>query len=95
MEGNVFPTLFKALKGYRIIIELKNNVVMKGIVQHTDNFLNIKLGDVEILNADAFPQMPRVSSAFIRGSAVGCVHLPPDGVDLPKMRAICRAQKPS
>jgi U6 snRNA-associated Sm-like protein LSm2 len=95
MSSQVFQGMFKSLKGHKVIVELKNEVVLKGILQHSDNYFNLKLMEVEVLDSESFPQLPRLSSAFVRGSAVKYVHLPPEDVKLDKIRALCRLPKPN
>jgi U6 snRNA-associated Sm-like protein LSm2 len=90
MSHGVFQTLFRDLLGHTVIVELKNDVVMKGILQASDDFLNLRLIEIEILNAATFPQLPKITQAFVRGSAVSCVHLPPDGVHLERVRGMSR-----
>jgi small nuclear ribonucleoprotein (snRNP)-like protein len=92
MSQGVFQVLFRALLANPVIVELKNGVVMKGILQSTDDFLNLRLTAIEVLNASSFPPLPPISQAFVRGSAVACVHIPPDAVDLEAVRAMSQKQ---
>ena len=86
MEGKtLFQSLFKSLQGQLVIVELKNNAVIKGELQFCDNYYNLKLVAAEVLNKAAFPQLPKISSVFIRGSSICYVHLPPEEVDLNKL----------
>jgi U6 snRNA-associated Sm-like protein LSm2 len=91
MTRDVFAQLFQDLIGNRVIIELKNDVIMKGILHSSDSFLNLRLVEIEVLNSPLFPQLPRITQAFVRGSSVTCVHLPPEEVDLARVRAMSRA----
>jgi U6 snRNA-associated Sm-like protein LSm2 len=91
MAGRVFQTMFRSLVGNKVIVELKNDFVMKGTLQSSDDCLNLLLVEVEVLNAASYPQLTRISEAFIRGSAVNVIHLPPDDIDLAKVRALSRA----
>ncbi len=38
-------------------VELKNDVSMTGILISVDQYLNIKLGDVKVVNPDRYPQL--------------------------------------
>jgi U6 snRNA-associated Sm-like protein LSm2 len=91
-KNSVFHRMFKQLIGNPVIIELKNQAIIKGILESSDNFLNMKLIDLELLNGESFPQLPRISSAFIRGSSIRYVHLPPQEINLEEIRAVSRAQ---
>lgn len=73
-----------------MIAELKNELVIKGTLLSSDNVMNVKLIDVEILNRAAFPHVPRVSSCIIRGSSVKYIHLPLEDVDLGRLTAMSR-----
>jgi small nuclear ribonucleoprotein (snRNP)-like protein len=84
--------MFRSLVGAKVIVELKNHLVMKGTLQSSDDYLNLLLVEVEVLNAGSFPQLNRISEAFVRGSAVNVVHLPPEDVDLAQVRALSRAE---
>ena len=81
----MFIDFFNTLKGNLVIIELKNNVVIKGKLQFVDNSFNIKLVDLKILNQNDFPQLPIVNSAIIRGSSIRYIHLPDEFVDKEKL----------
>lgn len=74
----------KKLQGYQIIVETKNDVVMKGTLQFCAQNFNIELRNVEILNPSDFPQLggSKFPKLLIRGSAVRYIHLPPKYVDL-------------
>jgi U6 snRNA-associated Sm-like protein LSm2 len=89
-KNAVFQRMFKKLIGNPVIVELKNQAIIKGILQSSDNFLNMKLIEVEVLNAESFPHLPRLSSAFVRGSSIRYVHLPPEEVNVDEIRAISR-----
>lgn len=84
-KQSLFQSFFKTLYGQTIIIELKNNVVMKGQIESCDLYFNTKLVDIEVLNRSAFPQLPKITSAFVRGSSIRYVHLPLEVVDLDKL----------
>ena len=84
-KQSLFQSFFKRLYGQTIIIELKNNVVMKGQIESCDFYFNIKLVDIDVLNHSAFPQLPKVTSALVRGSSIRYIHMPPEEVDLERL----------
>lgn len=81
----LFQQVFSSLRGNTVIVETKNNCIIKGTLQSVDKYLNLKLIEIEVINIKDFPQLPRVTSTFIRGSSVRYVHLPPESVDLKKL----------
>lgn len=85
---SLFEPFFKTLIGHKIIAELKNEVVIKGVLQSCDFYLNLSMIDVEVLNRKAFPQLGPIADTFIRGSSIRYIHLPPEDVDLPRLKAL-------
>ena len=82
----MFTKLFNKLKGFYIIIELKNNLVIKGKLFSCDQFHNIKLIEIQILNSQDFPHLNKITTILIRGSQIKYIHLPPDEIDLKKLK---------
>ena len=82
--------MFRDLIGHKVILELKNEVVMKGTLKSCDVYFNFELIDVEVLNHAAFPQLPIIDSTLVRGSAVHYVYLPPDEIDLAQLAEMSR-----
>eukprot|EP01135_Chromosphaera_perkinsii_P003519 Nk52_evm19s246 gene=Nk52_evmTU19s246 len=72
----IFYSFFKTLIGQQVTVELKNEVCITGELQSVDQFLNIKLNDIEIEDPEKFPHMIAVKNVFIRGSVVRYVRLP-------------------
>lgn len=61
---------------------MKNDVVLTGTLHSVDQYLNIKLTSVNIVNADRYPQLTNVlNNCFIRGSVVRYVQINPTDVD--------------
>ena len=89
----MFQRMFSGLVGHKIVVELKNQVVLKGTLEHCDNMMNFKLLDIEILYHAAFPQLPRLGSATIRGSAICYIYLPPNEVNLERLHQESRELK--
>lgn len=66
----LFFSFFKTLVGKEVAIELKNDVVITGILLSVDQYLNVKLNLITIVNKETYPQLAAMKNCFIRGSAV-------------------------
>jgi U6 snRNA-associated Sm-like protein LSm2 len=64
-----------------VTVELKNDISIRGTLKSVDQFLNIKLENVSVLEEMKYPHLSAVRSVFIRGSVVRYVHLPAASVD--------------
>ena len=42
----LFHSVFKTLEGKWVVVEMKNGVALRGVLQSTDQYLNIKLSEV-------------------------------------------------
>jgi U6 snRNA-associated Sm-like protein LSm2 len=67
--------------GKEIAVELKNDVVLTGTLHSVDQYLNIKLTNVSIVNENRYPQLTALKNCFIRGSVVRYVQINPSDVD--------------
>ena len=72
----LFYSLFKTLVGKEIVVELKNDLAIRGQLHSVDQYLNIKLLGVSVEDAANFPHLQSVKDCFIRGSVVRYVQLP-------------------
>ena len=77
----LFFSFFKTLVGKEIAVELKNDVVLTGILHSVDQYLNIKLTNVSVVNENRYPQLTALKNCFIRGSVVRYVQINPSDVD--------------
>lgn len=77
----LFFSFFKTLVGKEIAVELKNDVVLTGTLHSVDQYLNIKLTNVSVVNEDKYPQLVALKNCFIRGSVVRYVQINPSDVD--------------
>ncbi|KAJ3353661.1 U6 snRNA-associated Sm-like protein LSm2 [Entophlyctis luteolus] len=77
----LFYSFFKTLIGQPVVVELKNDLSIQGILVSVDQFLNIKLDDIRVTDEKRFPHMMCVKNCFIRGSVVRYVQLPAAAVD--------------
>ena len=66
----IFFSFFKTLVGKEVAIELKNDVVITGVLLSVDQYLNVKLKQVNVVNSESHPQLASMKNCFIRGSAV-------------------------
>ncbi|KAK0763186.1 hypothetical protein N5P37_004172, partial [Trichoderma harzianum] len=72
---------FKTLIDHEVTVELKNDIQLKGILKSVDQYLNIKLDDIQVVEELKYPHLSSVKNVFIRGSVVRYVHLPAASVD--------------
>mmetsp|Transcript_7445 Transcript_7445/g.18106 ORF Transcript_7445/g.18106 Transcript_7445/m.18106 type:complete len:98 (+) Transcript_7445:23-316(+) len=77
----LFYSFFKTLVGKEIVVELKNDLAIRGTLHSVDQFLNIKLLNVSVEDAENFPHMHSVRNCFIRGSVIRYVQLPSPEID--------------
>ncbi|ORY75984.1 U6 snRNA-associated Sm-like protein LSm2 [Leucosporidium creatinivorum] len=74
-------SVFKTLTDQEVTVELKNDLSIVGTLKSVDQFLNIKLDNIRVLDEDKHPHMIAVRNCFIRGSVVRYVQLPKAAVD--------------
>ena len=89
----LFLHLFRSLQGKKVIITLKNSIVIQGILQSVDHFYNVKLVQTEVLDTANSPITKALSSAFIRGSSIIYIELPKEEVDLELLHDATRRQE--
>ncbi|KAK0613012.1 hypothetical protein B0T17DRAFT_542513 [Bombardia bombarda] len=88
----LFFSFFKTLIDHEVTVELKNDIQIRGILKSVDQYLNIKLEDISVVEEIKYPHMSAVKSAFIRGSVVRYVHLPAAAVDIPLLEDATRRE---
>jgi U6 snRNA-associated Sm-like protein LSm2 len=88
----IFLSFFKTLVGKEVAVELKNNVVLTGTLHSVDQYLNIKLIHVTVVNAEQYPQLISLKSCFVRGSVVRYVQIPPEHVDIELLQDATRKE---
>ena len=59
----IFFSLFKTLEGKVVLLELKNSLQIRGTLASVDQYLNLKLDNVEVVDRDSFPQLVRRMAA--------------------------------
>jgi small nuclear ribonucleoprotein (snRNP)-like protein len=57
LTGQLFYSFFKTLIGQEVLVELKNDLAMRGVLHSVDQFLNIKLRDITVVEADKYPHL--------------------------------------
>ncbi|KAM0462403.1 hypothetical protein ACHAPV_003878 [Trichoderma viride] len=77
----LFFSFFKTLIDHEVTVELKNDIQLKGTLKSVDQYLNIKLDNIQVVEELKYPHLSSVKNVFIRGSVVRYVHLPAASVD--------------
>ena len=88
----LFYSFFKSLVGKEVVIELKNDLSIAGTLHSVDQYLNVKLNDVQVLDPEKYPHIQSVTSAFVRGSVIRYIQLPPDDVDTQLLQEATRKE---
>jgi U6 snRNA-associated Sm-like protein LSm2 len=83
----LFYSFFKTLVGEEVTVELKNDMLIKGVLISVDQFLNIKLDSIQPTE-----HLQHVKNAFIRGSVVRYVHLPANKIDTQLLQDAARKE---
>ncbi|XP_071510978.1 U6 snRNA-associated Sm-like protein LSm2 [Diadema antillarum] len=91
-SGLLFYSFFKSLVGKDVVVELKNDLSICGTLHSVDQFLNIKLTDISVVDQDRYPHMLSVKNCFIRGSVVRYVQLPADECDTQLLQDAARKE---
>lgn len=85
-----FFSFFKTLIGKVIIIELKNGLALKGNLHSVDQYLNVKLTNMTVVDPQKYPHLVAVNNCFIRGSVVRYIQLPAAEVDVELLQDAAR-----
>ncbi|KAI7188977.1 hypothetical protein KC324_g6451 [Hortaea werneckii] len=88
----LFFSFFKTLVNHEVTIELKNDILIRGTLKSVDQYLNIKLDDISVVEEMKYPHLSSVKNVFIRGSVVRYVHLPAAAVDTPLLEDATRRE---
>ncbi|TPX08805.1 uncharacterized protein E0L32_009745 [Thyridium curvatum] len=91
MQNNTH-SFFKTLIDTTVTVELKNDIQIKGTLKSVDQYLNIKLDDIQVVEEIKYPHLSAVKNVFIRGSVVRYVHLPASAVDVPLLEDATRRE---
>ena len=55
----LFFSFFKTLVGKEVAVEMKNGIVLTGTLVSVDQYLNVKLSSVNVVDTDRYPQLVR------------------------------------
>ena len=58
-RGLIPSSFFKTLVDHQVTVELKNDVSIRGTLKSVDQFLNIKLEDITVVDELRYPHMVR------------------------------------
>ncbi|XP_024388930.1 uncharacterized protein [Physcomitrium patens] len=74
--------VIQALMGLELLVELRNDLSIRGILDDCDNAMNVIIKDATVEDVEGVQkQLPLV---FLRGSNIRFVHIP-DNVDIMKL----------
>ncbi len=66
----LFHTFFQTLVGKVVVVELKNDLALRGTIHSVDQYMNFKLDGAEVVDKDRFPQLVRPAALFAGGACV-------------------------
>jgi small nuclear ribonucleoprotein (snRNP)-like protein len=52
-----FPSFFKTLIEHEVTVELKNDIQIRGTLKSVDQYLNIKLDDISVVDELKYPHL--------------------------------------
>ena len=93
VSANTPHSFFKTLIDTTVTVELKNDIQIRGTLKSVDQYLNIKLDDITVVDEIKYPHLSAVKNVFIRGSVVRYVHLPAAAVDVALLEDATRRGK--
>lgn len=65
---------------------------MMGTLHSVDQYLNVKLLNVQVVQPEKTPQLTALQSCFIRGSVVRYIQIPPEHVDTELLQDAARKE---
>ena len=60
--AQLFYSFFKTLVGKEVVVELKNDLAVRGTLHSVDQYLNIKLLNVSVDDVENYPHMVRAAA---------------------------------
>lgn len=75
-----------------VVVELKNDLQISGRLQSVDQYLNVKLSDVNIKEPEKYPHLVSLRNCFIRGSVVRYIHMEKPAIDIDHLEDSCRRE---
>mmetsp|Transcript_11653 Transcript_11653/g.23196 ORF Transcript_11653/g.23196 Transcript_11653/m.23196 type:complete len:105 (+) Transcript_11653:110-424(+) len=88
----LFYSFFKTLTGKEVALELKNGVVLTGTLHSVDQYLNVKLSNVQVVDSVRYPQLVSLKNCFVRGSVVRYIQIPRAEVDTELLQDAARKE---
>ena len=87
----LFFEFFQTQLGNQVVVELKNDIKIQGELEAVDQFLNLKLRHVKVLDEKKnFSHLAALKNSFIRGSVVRYIHLAKNTVNTEVLQDKCR-----
>lgn len=74
----IFYMVFKKKINRKIVVELKNGLIVTGTLLSCDVFMNLKLNNIRIHDIKHFRGLEEISSLSLRGSSVKSIKLQKD-----------------
>lgn len=66
----LFYKVFRTLEGKEVVVELKNDFALRGTLHSVDQYMNIKLENVSVVDEARFPQLVRMHERAVQALAV-------------------------
>ena len=60
----LFFSFFKTLVNHEVTVELKNDISIRGTLKSVDQYLNIKLDDINVVDELKYPHLVSIPSTF-------------------------------
>ena len=92
LPAQIFQTFFRTLVGQTVTVEMKNDLQVRGVLLSCDQYLTLKIGDVEVVDRERHPQLLALRTIFVRGSVVRYVHVPKAAVDTELLQDAARKE---
>ncbi|KAG2488001.1 hypothetical protein HYH03_013438 [Edaphochlamys debaryana] len=73
-EETTLVCLIKSLVGTRVVVELRNDVLLKGRLDDVDDFMNMTLSEATLQTAQGYKT--QYESMYVKGRNVRIVHMP-------------------
>lgn len=71
----ILCSFFKTLVDHEVTVELKNDISIRGILKSVDQFLNIKLDDIQVVEELKYPHLVRQPIAVFPRSEADLISL--------------------
>ncbi|KAL8281941.1 hypothetical protein RB600_005412 [Gaeumannomyces tritici] len=68
------------------------SIQIRGTLKSVDQYLNLKLENISVVEDVKYPHLSAVKNVFIRGSVVRYIHLPGAHVDVPLLEDATRRE---